>query len=67
VNPIENLWALLKKKVAKRGPINKNALIKAIQEECKKIPEYYDLNQLIQSMPRRLNAVLDAKGHHTKY
>jgi len=67
LNPIENLWALLKKKVAKRGPTNKNALIKAIHEEWKKIPEYYDLNQLIQSMPRRLNAVLDAKGHHTKY
>lgn len=67
LNPIENLWALLKKKVAKRGPTNKNALIKAIQEEWQKIPEYYDLNGLIQSMPRRLKAVLDATGHHTKY
>ena len=67
LNPIENLWALLKKKVAKRGPTNKNALIKAIKEEWQKIPEYYDLNSLIQSMSSRLKAVLDANGHHTKY
>lgn len=67
LNPIENLWALLKRKVAKRQPTNKNSLIKAIEEEWLKIPQYYDVNGLIQSMSRRLRAVIEANGQHTKY
>nr|AAA88882.1 Tc1-like transposase [Drosophila virilis]CAA89219.1 Tc1-like transposase [Drosophila virilis] len=67
LNPIENLWAFLKKRVGKRSPTNKNALIKAIQEEWIKIPEIYDLHNLIQSMSRRLRAVMDANGQYTKY
>jgi len=67
LNPIENLWALLKKKVAKRSPKTKLELIKCINEEWLKIPEYYDINALISSMSRRLRAVMDANGGHTKY
>lgn len=67
MNPIENLWAFLKKKVAKRAPTSKSALVRAIQEEWKKIPDYYDMEHLVGSMPRRLQAVIDANGGHTKY
>lgn len=67
INPIENLWVHLKKKVGKRSPTNKNELIRFIKEEWEKIPLEYDIPKLIQSMRRRLQAVIDAQGGHTKY
>lgn len=67
LNPIENLWAYLKKKVSKRGPKNKNDLIKFVTEEWQKIPQNYDLQNLVASMTRRLQAVIHANGGHTKY
>ena len=33
INPIENLWVHLKKKIGKRWPTNKNELIRFIKEE----------------------------------
>lgn len=67
MNPIENLWAHLKKKVAKRTPKNRNELVRYIKEEWEKIPQDYDIGKLIASMGRRLQAVIDAEGRHTKY
>lgn len=67
LNPIENLWVYLKKKVAKRQPTNKTALKSAILEEWKNIPSNYDLKKLVHSMKKRLQCVVDAKGGHTKY
>lgn len=67
LNPIENLWVHLKKKVAKRSPKNKHDLIKFIKEEWYKIPNEYDIPKLINSMQRRLRAVIDAAGGHKKY
>ena len=51
----------------KRSPTNKNELIRFIKEEWEKIPSEYDIPKLIQSMRRRLQAVIDAQGGHTKY
>lgn len=67
LNPIENIWALLKKNVAKRHPKNRTELKTIIQEEWTKIPNDYDMKNLIFSMKRRLQAVIDANGGHTKY
>ncbi|CAD7081779.1 unnamed protein product [Hermetia illucens] len=67
LNPIENLWAHLKKRVARRSPKSKEQLKAFIQEEWENIPNEYDVKKLISSMKRRLQAVLDAKGFHTKY
>lgn len=67
LNPIENVWAYLKKKVAKCHPKNRTELKTAILEEWHKIPTDYDMQNLIFSMKRRLQAVIDAKGGHTKY
>ena len=36
INPIENLWIHLKKKLRKRSPTNKNELRKVIKEEWEK-------------------------------
>lgn len=67
LNPIENLWVYLKKKVAKRQPTNMTALKAAILEEWQNIPAHYDFKKLVSSMKKRLQCVADAKGGHTKY
>jgi len=67
LNPIENLWAHLKKKVAKRQPKTRIHLKALILEEWQKIPLEYDLPKLIHSMKKRLQDVINAKGGHTKY
>ena len=36
INPIENLWIHLKKKVETRSPTNKNELMRFIKEEWEK-------------------------------
>lgn len=67
LNPIENLWDNLKKKVGKSSPKNKTDLIKFIKEEWEKITQEYNIPKLIYSMKRCLQAVIDAQGRHTKY
>ena len=67
INPIENLWVHIKKKVGKWSPTNKNELIKFIKEEWEEMTSEYDIPKLIQYMRRRLQAVIDTQGGHTKY
>lgn len=68
LNPIENLWGLLSNNVYKNGRQFETAkdLKKAIQEEWSKIDES-TLQNLILSMPRRLNEVIANRGGHTHY
>lgn len=66
LNPIENLWAYLDKKAKERKCKNKQELFACLQEEWRKIPLEY-LRQLIDSMPRRCQAIIDSKGYPTKY
>ena len=67
LNPIENLWAILKDKVADEHPTSAKDLempIKGIwtqtigAEYCKR---------LVRNMPCRLQAVIKNKGGYTKY
>ena len=51
-----------KEKDRKRSPTNKNELIRFIKEEWEKIPSEYNIPKLIQSMRRRLQAIIDAQG-----
>ena len=67
INPTENLWVHLKKNVGKRSATNKNGLVRFINEEWEKIPSEYDFPKLIQSMRKRLQAVINAQCGHTKY
>ncbi len=53
LNPIENLWGIVKRKATIRAT---RALI--TPEQC---------HRLIDSMPRRIAAVIQAKGAQTKY
>jgi hypothetical protein len=68
LNPIENLWHILHGNIHKRKvqPRSKETLIKALQEEWEKV-DIEMVNKLCLSMPRRLQAVIDAKGGSTKY
>jgi transposase len=68
LNPIENLWHILRSKIRKRRPkiLKKEDLMCALVEEWEKL-DVEIINHLIDSMPRRLQAVIDAKGGSTKY
>ena len=64
LNPIENLWSILGDKIdeQKKQPSNIQGLEKIIKTAWQKIPRE-TLENLIFSMPSRVKAVLDAKGH----
>ena len=68
LNPIENLWHILRTNITKREPrpMKKQELIDALQEEWKRL-DMDKVNKLIESMPRRMQAVIDAKGGSTHY
>jgi hypothetical protein len=68
LNPIEHLWEHLKRSLNKY-PTQPKGILELwdrIQETWDAIPKEVCQN-LIQSMPRRIEAVLQAKGGHTKY
>ena len=67
LNPIENLWPRLKKLVALKKASNRRELTTAIIDAWFHviIPEH--LEQLVNSMPKRCDAVIKAKGFPTKY
>lgn len=67
LNPIENLWAVLKKKVAERQPSDAVHLVQVIKEVWVKEIDAEYCRTLVESMPRRLTDVVRAKGSHTKY
>jgi len=66
LNPIENLWSILDKKCRRREPKNARELFEDLQEAWNAL-EVELLQKLVDSMPRRLQAVIDAKGMPTKY
>jgi transposase len=67
LNPIENLWSQLKRKVAKYHPTNRRQLIEAIINCWHHVIDKEDLKGLVDSMPRRCMAVIKAKGYPTRY
>ena len=68
INPIENLWQELKLRLARAQPrpTNKSELFDIVRPEWNALPEKLLLS-LVHSMPRRIRAVIKAKGGHTKY
>ena len=68
LNPIEHLWVHLKKKLKEypKPPQGVHELWERVVEEWNKIPPE-TCQKLIESMPRRVQAVIKAKGGHTKY
>ena len=66
LNTIEPLWRILKRKVDVRKVSNICQLRDIVMEEWKSIP-VATCEALVNPMPRRVNAVLDNDGGHTKY
>ena len=68
LNPIENLWHILRSNIRKRNvqPRNEEGLMQALLEEWEKL-DLELVNKLYLSMPKRLEAVIAAEGGITKY
>ena len=66
INPIENAWAELKRRVEVKGATSLEVLWKFAEEEWKKLDESF-LKKLTDSMPRRMTALIEAKGGSIKY
>ncbi len=65
LNPIEHMWGILKQKVEKHHVSNIQQLRDVIMEE-KRMPAT-TCAAPVNSMPRRIKAVLDINGAPTKY
>lgn len=66
LNPIENLWAMLKHPVCARKPTNLNGLYQFCQEEQSNIqPEL--CQELVDGCKKHLVKVQCAKSHLTQY
>ncbi len=65
LNPIENIWGIVKRKVRNKRP-NADELKATVKETWASIPPQ-QCQKLITSMPRRIEAVIKAKGASTKY
>jgi hypothetical protein len=66
LNPIENLWSVLDKRAQFRKCANEEELFQVLQREWQLLPTDL-LERLVESMPRRCQAVIDSKGFATKY
>ncbi|GFW92413.1 transposable element Tcb1 transposase [Trichonephila clavipes] len=68
LNPIENVWDALGRQVAGRNypPTNKNILIRALTEEWDKLPQQL-LDNVVQSMARRVECCITLHGGHIPY
>jgi hypothetical protein len=66
LNPMENLWANLKRRVEEHNPRNIQELTQHIHNEWSRTNRSY-LCKLSDSMPQRCRAVIVNQGHRTKY
>ncbi len=66
LNPIENLWWITKCKIYRKGPFNNTEEVwEQFETEWENIePEI--CCKLIESMPKRIQAVIKSKGEPTK-
>lgn len=68
MNPIENVWGEMERRLRERVPADTNHLWEMIQTTFREIvsdPDY--LNRLIGSMPNRMQSVVEKQGGWTKY
>ena len=65
LNPIENLWD----NISKRINLNNCKTLEQLQDEVAQVWAATDKNfcKVVESMPARCQAVIDANGNHTMY
>ena len=66
LNPIENVWSVLKHKVSERNPKTKFGMIKVLKEEWNNIDDSI-LKKVVESMSKRMQLVIEGNGCKTKY
>ena len=68
LNPIENIWKVLKVRINKRPviPRNEGELVIVLQEEWRNISQDI-ISNTVANMPQRLKDVIYAKGGSNKY
>jgi hypothetical protein len=66
LNPIENIWACVQRKVNARGCSTFELFKQAVIEELAAVPQQ-QISNLYASMPRRINAVISSKGGRTRF
>lgn len=66
LNPIEHVWSYLEKQLAGTKFKTFDELFNVLEQKWNEIPDSF-LESLVESMPRRLNAVIKAHGGPTKY
>ena len=68
LNPIEHAWDALDRAIRKRDvqPTNLRELGEALIQEWNGLSQR-DLNKLVESLPRRIDAVIQARGGYTRY
>jgi transposase len=68
LNPIENLWAIVKKSIheRKKHPSNIAELDRYVKKAWQDIP-IHTIENLVDSMPQRIQAVIDANRGPIKY
>ena len=68
MNPIENVWEPVKREMAKDMIISEQQLIVELIEVWNHNSKLQEtVQECINSMPRRINVLIDAKGGTTKY
>lgn len=66
--PIENLWAIVKRKIHCQSITTKNALLARLDQIWKHDDDVQAAcSALVESMPRRIKACIDSKGGPIKY
>ena len=66
MNPIEHVWPHIVRALSGQVYTSRDGLWEAIEHAAQAIPAEA-ICKLYTSMPRRLAAVIEAKGGHTKY
>lgn len=66
LNPIEHLWPMVNRRLQGRFFSGKDQLWSALEEAFQAI-EPAQVKALYDSMPRRMRAVIDARGGSTRY
>ena len=66
LNHTENVWKLLKDKIDTSAVSSHQILFSKIKEQCDALSQS-EIQNLIMSIPKRIDCVIGAKGGHTKY
>ena len=66
LNPIENIWDYLERKLEKLPTTTLSQLWDTLNDLWENIPTEI-IQNLVSSMPRRIEAVIKARSGHTKY